>query len=48
MTFENMAQGFIEQHEVWTSAMVKIQQYHNNKSRAQDEDVSHFTPITHL
>jgi hypothetical protein len=24
MTFENMAQGFNEQHEVRTSAMVKI------------------------
>jgi hypothetical protein len=49
MIFENMAQGFIEQHEVWTSAMVvELNQHHNSKSRNYDWDVSHFTQITQL
>jgi hypothetical protein len=49
MIFENMAQGFIEQHGVWNCAMmVELNQYPNSKNKTYDWDTTHFTQITQL
>jgi hypothetical protein len=44
-----MAQGFIGQYEVSTSAMVvELNQHHNSKIETKIEIVSHFTQIAQL